>query len=496
MGLQITRENFDEHDDHLFGERLTRSLSALEQLLQRPEFGNGPQSIGAEMELSIIDDTGHACPINRAVLNQCVNEHLQLELDRFNLEYNLTPTALAGCPFSNLQTQLEEALGLLEQSANGLGGRIVPIGILPTLKLEELDRSVMSDLPRYRALSAGLRRLKKGPFDVHIAGCEPLTVSCEDVTLEGATTSFQIHLRVDPDRFASVYNAAQLATPVVLGLGANSPIFLGHRLWDETRVALFKQSIDSRTVEEHAWHRPARVSFGFGWVRQGAYELFAEAVGLYPPLLPEIGEEDPLECMAEGRLPKLEELRLHQGTVWRWNRAIYDANDQGHVRIELRALPSGPTPIDMVASAAFLIGLTLGLSVEVDRLLPNFPFEYAHRNFYRAAQYGVDANLLWPIPAVGGPKEVGVCTLAEEVLPIAEEGLVRAGVEQQETHALMEVIRHRIRTRMTGARWQLQALAQLEQRMDREAALSCMLEHYLTRSRSGIPVSEWNVEVR
>jgi len=494
MGLQITREHFEEEDYRSFGERLRRSLSALDQLLQRSEFGKGAQSIGAEMELSIIDENRRALPINWAVVNRCLDEHLQLELDRFNLEYNLTPTALAGRPFTNLQEQLHKALNILELSANPLGGRIVSIGILPTLKIEELNTSVMSDLPRYRALSAGLRRLKKGPFVVHIAGREPLTVTCPDVTLEGATTSFQVHLRVDPNQFAATYNAAQLATSVVLALGANSPIFLGHRLWDETRVALFKQSIDSRPTDEHDWHRPARVSFGFGWVRQGAYELFAEAVGLYPPLLPVIGEEDPLTCLANGQLPKLEELRLQQGTVWRWNRAIYDAQDRGHIRIEFRALPSGPTPIDMVASAAFLVGLTMGLSPQMDRLLPNFPFEYAHRNFYRAAQDGVEATLLWPTVCAGGPKEIGACPLAEELLPIAEEGLAQVGVEPQEIQALFGVIRQRIRAKMTGARWQLAVLSQLEGRMDREAALSCMLEHYMAGSQSGIPVSEWSVE--
>lgn len=495
MGLSITREQFEDLDYHRFSERLLQSLSALDQLLHRPGFGKGVQSLGAEMELSIIDKNGRAFPINRAVLNQCVDEHLQLELDRFNLEYNLTPTALPGRPFTNLQRQLQNALAILEKSAKTLGGRIVPIGILPTLKIEELDASVMSDLPRYRALSAGLRRLKQGPFDVHIGGREPLRVSCPDVTLEGATTSFQIHLRVDPERFASVYNAAQLATPVVLALSGNSPIFLGHRLWDETRVALFKQSIDSRPAEEHDWHHPARVSFGFGWVRQGAYELFAEAVGLYPPLLPVLSDEDPIASLAQGRLPKLEELRLQQGTVWRWNRVIYDANDYGHIRIEFRALPSGPTPVDMAANAAFLIGLTLGLSPQVDKLLPNFPFEYAHRNFYRAAQYGVEATLLWPTLRPVGPREVEACSLAEELLPVAEEGLAQAGVDEEESRALFGVIRQRARTRLTGARWQLEALAQLDRKMGREAALSDMQEHYLSRAASGMPVSEWSLEL-
>lgn len=494
MGLQISLENFSEEHYRRFGERLTRSLVALKELLHRPGFGKGPQSIGAEMELSIIDAKGTALPINRAVLNECVNDQLQLELDRFNLEYNLTPVLLAGRPFSNLENQLGNALALLERGANSLGGRIVPIGILPTLRINELDSSVMSDLPRYRALSAGLRRLKKGPFKIHIDGVEPLSVTCQDVTLEGATTSFQVHLRVDPDTFASIYNAAQLATPVVLALGANSPTFLGQRLWDETRVALFKQAIDSRQVHEQDWQPPARASFGFGWIRKGAYELFAEAVGLFLPLLPELGDEDPLDCLASGQLPKLEELRLHQGTVWRWNRAIYDANDDGHLRIELRALPSGPTPIDMVASAAFFIGLTLGLSRKIDGLLPHFPFDYAHRNFYRAARYGVDATLLWPTSEAGGPQEMSVCLLADSLLPIAEEGLSGAGVDQQEIDRLFRVIRRRIETRMTGARWQLLMLEQFDKKMDRSAALSEMLERYLFHSHTGVPVTEWSLE--
>lgn len=492
MGLQIKREQFEEDDFRRFEERLGRSLSALAHLLEQPGFGEGPQSVGAELEMSIIDESGQAFPINRAVLNRCLNDHLQLELDRFNLEYNLTPVSMTGRPFSGLQAQLADALAVLEQGASGLGGRIVAIGILPTLRVHELDSSVMSDLPRYRALSAGLRRLKQGPFVIHIDGPEPLGVTCQDVTLEGANTSFQIHLRVNPERFAQVYNAAQLATPVVLALSANSPIFLGHRLWDETRVALFKQAIDSRNIGEHQWHPPARVSFGFGWVRKGAYELFAEAVGLYPPLLPVMGEEDPLECVAKGQLPKLEELRLHQGTVWRWNRAIYDAKDQGHLRVEFRALPSGPTPIDMAANAAFLIGLTMGLSRRVDALLPRFPFDYAHRNFYRAAQYGIDASLLWPTTESGGPKEMSALDLAEDALPIAAEGLSDAGVDRQEIQNWIDVIRRRIRARTTGARWQVRTLTDLEKTCDRPTALCRMLEAYLQQARTGVPVSEWS----
>ena len=265
MGLAIDRDQFEEEDFSRFEQRLTDSLQALGNIIEQPDFGKGPQTIGAELELSIINSQGQAYPINRTLLNYSHDDHLQLELDRFNLEYNLSPVSLAGQPFSHLRTQLTNAIQSLAQCAAGHGGRIVPIGILPTLCAEELDSSVMSDLPRYRALSAGLRRLRDGPFRIHINGLEPLTVMCSDVTLEGATTSFQIHLRVNTQDFAHVYNAAQLITPLVLAVSANSPIFLQHQLWEETRVALFKQAIDSRKAQEGDWQAPARVSFGHGW---------------------------------------------------------------------------------------------------------------------------------------------------------------------------------------------------------------------------------------
>ena len=493
MGLSIDRDQFSEEDYSRFGHRLAHNLQALEHVVGQPGFGEGPLTIGAELELSIINGQGQAYPINRTLLNCSHDEHLQLELDRFNLEYNLSPVPLAGHPFSHIRRQLANAIHLLAECALGLGGRIVPIGILPTLCPEELDSQVMSDLPRYRALSAGLRRLRDGPFRIHINGPEPLTVTCSDVTLEGATTSFQIHLRVSPEDFASVYNAAQLVTPIALALSANSPIFLQHQLWEETRVALFKQAIDSRKIQEGGWQTPARVSFGHGWVRRGAFELFAEAVGLHPPLLPVLSLEDPLECLRRGRLPQLEELRLHQGTVWHWNRAIYDANADGHLRVELRALPSGPTPMDMAANAAFLIGLTLGMREHIDRILHQFPFEYAHRNFYRAAECGLTAMFVWPKKDTHGLQEISAYDLATELLPVAEQGLTNHGVASEEIHAMLKVIQNRLEARMNGARWQVQRLALYEQQgLTRPNALTHMLEDYLQCSQTGIPISQWS----
>lgn len=493
MGLSIDRETFSQADYDLFAERLNQSLVVLRDLLNRPGFGDGPTTLGAEMELSIVDRKGNAYPINRSVLAGNIDPSFQLELDRFNLEYNTSPVALAGTPFSRMESELTQALETLNRLADARGGRIVPIGILPTLMEEDLQPAALTDLPRYRALSTALRELRDRPFQVRINGLDLLDVTCDDVTLEGANTSFQVHLRVRPSEFAALYNAAQLVSPIVVAVSANSPLFLGHRLWDETRVALFKQSVDSRPPREGDWQLPGRVSYGLGWVRQGAYELFAEAVGLFPPLLPVSSTQHPLDRHQQGDLPSLDELRLHQGTVWRWNRPVYDPKHGGHLRIEFRSLPSGPTPLDMAANTACLVGMVQGLASQMDDLIPNFPFEYAHHNFYRGAQFGLDAVLLWPSAQYPSPRERPVCDLALEMLPVAERGLSQLGVEAREINRMSQVIRTRIERRSTGARWQRRMLDHLEQRAPRRQAVVHMLDQYLEHTTHGCPVGEWSV---
>ncbi|MBT8078208.1 MAG: glutamate--cysteine ligase, partial [Gammaproteobacteria bacterium] len=408
----------------------------------------------------------------------------------FNLEYNLSPVAAAGQPFSAMQAELTGAISELNRIAARSGGRIIPIGILPTLRLEHLQSDAMTDLARYKALQAGIRRIRKKDFRIRINGEDPLDVECDSVTLEGANTSFQVHLRVNPDEFAACYNAAQLVTPLALAVSANSPFLLEHSLWDETRIALFKQSVDTRTANKHEWRRAARVPFGHGWSRNGALELFAESCYLYPVLIPLCSEEDPVQVLRDGGVPGLQELRLQQGTIWNWNRAVYDAAAGGHLRIEFRALPSGPTAIDLMANAAFLIGLTLGMKDRIDQLLPAFPFRYAEYNFYRAAQTSLDAELLWPDLDELSPRTVKASDLCRELLPVARDGLDRMGVDRSEADHLLGIIGDRLATGTTPARWLRRTFRKLDQ-AERSSALADLVEAYLEKVNSGQPVSTW-----
>jgi gamma-glutamyl:cysteine ligase YbdK (ATP-grasp superfamily) len=493
MGLTIDRERFDPADYRDFERRLEECLAALGRLLERPGFGTGPATVGAELELFLVDAQGRALPRNQEVRAETADPRVVLEIDRFNLELNLTPAPLAGRPFAAMASELEQALGIVRRAAAWHGGRVVMVGILPTLRTGDLQLAALSDAPRYRALNHGLRRLRQEPFRIRIAGADPLELAADDVGLEGANTSFQVHLRVDPDRFAAAFNAAQLATGPVLATAGNSPTFLGHRLWQETRVALFKQAVDDRDASGRSSRRLSRVAFGTGWVRSGPLELLEESVRLHEPVLPVVGPEPPLERLAAGRVPALDELRLHQGTVWRWNRAVYDPADGGHLRIEMRALPSGPTVTDMLANAAFLVGLTLTLAGDADTLTRRFAFQQAHHNFYRAAQFGLGAELAWPLDPAGRARTLPAAELVRQLLPAARRGLVDAGVAAAEADQLLAVVEARAASGRTGAAWQREALAALERRLGRDRALAAMLERYLELQRGGDPVHTWPV---
>jgi hypothetical protein len=487
MGTEIASEKFDERDYARFAERLEQCLSDLGRLLGRPGFGAGPATIGAELELCLVDDAARPLPQNQAVRALAADPRITLELNRFNLELNSSPALLTGSgsrPFAELAGELGELLDRVSEAARAHRGRVALIGILPTLSRAHLGIGAVTDAARYRALDRGLRRLHRGPFQIRIAGAEPLELTSEHVTPEGANTSFQVHLRVAPGDFTRIYNAAQLATGPVLAVAGNSPTLLGRRLWEETRIALFKQSVEDRDCRGLR-RGPSRSAFGTGWLRGGALELFTEGVRLHEPLLPFVSDAPPADP------PSLDELRLHQGTVWRWNRAIYDPGSGGHLRIEMRALASGPTMTDMLANAAFLIGLTLCLAGRDERWTYALPFERADHGFYRAAQYGLAAELSWPAGRGDRVREVPAADLVPELLPAARQGLLAAGVAAAEADHLLGVIGARAATGRTGAAWQRATLAAAERGRSRDHALAVMLGRYLSCAATGEPVHTW-----
>ncbi|KPQ00073.1 hypothetical protein [Marinobacter sp. HL-58] len=490
MGLSIKQSEFTAEEFERFAAKVRTDLSALTRLLHRPGFGEGESSIGAEVEFYIVNPDLRVQPINTEIAASVKDPQLTVELNRFNLEYNLKPQAFRGNPFGRTEQELLSAIRRINQHAAPLDGELVPIGILPTLRQSDMGAKVMTDEPRYHALSNALIKQRGEPFSIHIGGNDVIDLEADDVTMEGANTSFQLHWRVPAHRFADYFNAVQLVTPIVLALASNSPSLFGHHLWDETRIALFKQSIDSRSPNRRNWRHPPRVYYGNGWARS-AWELFAASASLYPPIIPLMSDEDPMAVIDRGDVPKLEEMRLHQGTTWPWNRAIFDHTEGGHLRIEIRSMPAGPTAVDMCANGLFVIGAALAVLDDIGHLTSILPFHYTEHNFYRAAKYGIGADIIWPHKDQVQLQDTPLLAVARELLPRAREALQRTAVDEAEIHRLLGIIEGRIENSVTGARWQRRVTESLFKSLSPDEAFRSMLTRYMANQKRNIPLHEW-----
>ena len=494
MGQAIDRISFSADDRIRFRSRLEECLEALGAVLAKPNFGVGEATLGAELELCIIDDKGRALPIASELLEAAADPRLTLEINRYDIEANLTPGPLSGTSLSRLEAEMCEMLELLGAHAASLGARVVPVGILPTLRPRDLTRKMITPDDRYEALQRELRERRGEKFEIELAGRESLSVRTDSVASEGASTSLQIHYRAHHDRFVDLFNAVQLVTPLLVGLAANSPWLLGRELWHETRIGLFRQSIDGRDRERRALRLPARVHFGHGWLRRSAFEAFAETVRLYEPLLPICSDESPMEALAEGRLPTLGELDLQMGTVWPWNRVIYDSQDEGHVRVELRAFPAGPTALDMTAHAALAIGLAEGILERAEAYVTALPHGLLVQNLGAAAREGMTASVLWPDARTFALEERALVDVLRELLPLAATGLAAADVDDADSSRYLDVIDRRLDSGQNGASWQIAATKVRSGDVTRKRALREMFSRYTELALSNEPVSDWPID--
>jgi hypothetical protein len=363
------------------------------------------------------------------------------------------------------------------------------IGMLPTLSPEHLVLGNLSANERYRLLNDQMAGARGEQFALDIHGVERLRSASDSIMPEAACTSVQFHLQVPPDRFARYWNASQAIGGIQVAVGANAPFFHGRRLWAETRIALFQQATDTRPDELRAQGVRPRVWFGERWITS-VFDLFEENVRYFPPLLPFLDDEDPMRVLRAGGVPGLSELRLHNGTVYRWNRPVYDVcNGRPHLRVENRVLPSGPTVVDLLANAAFYFGLIRQLSEEERPVWSQLSFPAAAANFDNGARAGIEATVFWP--ATG---EIRVTDLVRSVLlPKAAAGLDRFGVDPAVRDRLLGIIDERCRLGRNGASWQTEAvrLAECRPGTDRPGALRDMLLRYCALQQTNEPVHTW-----
>lgn len=494
MGADVIAASFSREQRQRYREKVRRSLDVFEEMLAEAHFEVDPADqpmTGMEIELNLVDADFRPKMDNAAVLELIADGDYQTELGQFNIEFNVAPRRLPGDAVLHLEEELRDSLNRATDKSEGAGTHIVMIGMLPTIMPAHYDGHWMSANVRYAALNDAIleTRGEDTYLDIDGPSGETLQVYADSIGPESACTSMQLHLQVSPQDFAGHWNAAQTLAGVQLALGANSPYFFGKRLWAESRIPVFTQATDTRSPELKAQGVRPRVWFGERWVTS-IFDLFEENVTYFPALLPELTDEDPEAVFASGGVPSLAELRLHNGTVYRWNRPIYDiVQGRPHVRVENRVLPAGPTIVDVIANSLFYYGTLQMLAADDRPVWSRMSFAAAEENFVEGARLGIDARLFWP-----GRGDIPVTELIlRHLLPLAHEGLARWGVEQAVRDRYLGIVEQRCLTGVNGATWQVDAVQSFEAAgHDRIEALRLMLAAYTERMHTNEPVHTWS----
>ncbi|MCT2587794.1 glutamate--cysteine ligase [Actinophytocola gossypii] len=489
MGKDVERTEFTRADRQRFRQKVRQCLDVFAQMLAESRFDAERPMSGLEVELNLVDAAGDPAMRNDDVLAAIADPAFQTELGRFNIEINMLPRELGPAGLAAFEDSVRASLNAADRKAGASGAHIVMIGILPTLRPEHMGEHTLSANQRYKLLDEQIFAARGEDLEINITGEERLVTQADTIAPESACTSVQFHLQVAPENFAQFWNASQIVAGIQVALGANSPFLYGKQLWAESRIALFEQSTDTRSEELKAQGVRPRVWFGDGWITS-IFDLFEENVRYYSALLPLCDDEDPAEVLARGETPQLSELRLHNGTIYRWNRPIYDVVDgRPHLRVENRVLPAGPTVVDVMANAALYFGLVRALVDQERPLWTQMSFSAAEENFHAAARDGIGARVYWP-----GIGEVPVTELVlRRLLPLAHQGLDAWGVDAADRDRLLGVVEKRCISGRNGAAWQVDTVHALEETtsVSREQALREMTRRYASHMHSNEPVHTW-----
>ncbi len=490
MGEHNVEQQVDEQKAQAFMKALLEDLRALAFMLEDGRIESGVQRIGAEQEMFLIDQYLRPAPVSLEVLQHTNDSRLTTEIARFNLEANLTPLELSDNCFSRLEHELSELIDLARKGAATQDADVLLSGILPTLQKSDLTLENLTPIPRYHELDRGVIRMRGGPLSIHIKGLDELHLTHDNIMMESCNTSFQVHFQSNAKEFANHYNVAQAITAPVLAAAVNSPLLFGQRLWQETRVALFQHSTDERSRPQLARNQPTRVSFGDHWLHNSIVELFHDQITRFRPIMITQPDENPFAVLARGETPSLSALRMHNGTVWRWNRACYGVADGvPHLRIENRALPAGPTIVDEIANAAFFTGLMLAIPEAYGDITKRMDFDDAKLNFFRAARHGLDAHFQW----IDGESHSASSLILDHLLPLARQGLRSSQVSSEDVDKYLGIIEERVRTRRTGSGWIMKSLSTMGNSISKDARQRRLTAAMLASQKQGQPVSHWPV---
>lgn len=494
MGEQRVSKVSDKDEMQKFVKTLLRDVQSLEYMLENKMFEGGITRIGAEQEMILVDQNDfRAAPMAMEVLalmEDC--DWVETEIAKFNLETNLDPRELTGKCFTLLEEENRNKLLEIEKRIQQLGLNLVLTGICPTLIKSDLDMSNLTPKKRYKALMESINdQLVDRKFELNINGIDELRITHDSPLIEACNTSFQVHLQIEPDDFVKMYNIAQAITGPVMAIAANSPLVFGKRLWHESRIAMFQQSIDTRMTHDHVRDKSARVSFGNDWLHDSILDIYREDIARFRVLLSADIDEDSVDMLKKGKTPKLRALQVHNSTVYRWNRPCYGVSDNGmpHLRIENRVFASGPTTVDEVANAAFWIGLMLGMAEKYDDIRDHMDFAEAQDNFLKAAKFGIDTTFSWI-----GDQKVSACDLVKNTLvPIARKGLQSKGVAKEDIDKYIGIIEGRADSHMNGARWILRSFQKLNGKASKDEVLSTLTNCMIENQKTSAPAHLWDL---
>ncbi len=492
MGEQRVSLVTDQKQMQHFVKNLLQDVQALEYMLKNNWFEEGITRIGAEQEMCLVDKAFKpALKAMEALEKLKEYSWVETELAQFNLECNLTPRTFEGNCLNLMETELKGYLNIIKEKVNEMDTEILLTGILPTLRKSDLAIENLTPKKRYKALMAALRNMRGSDYDLRIEGIDELLIRHDSPLLEACNTSFQVHLQVAPQDFAKLYNIAQAITAPVMAIAANSPILFNKRLWHESRIALFQQSIDTRNSYDHLRDRSPRVTFGNDWLKDSILEIYREDIMRFRVLIASDVEENALEEIANGKTPRLRALNVHNSTVYRWNRPCYGISDNGkpHLRIENRVFAAGPTVMDEMANAAFWLGMMAEMPHIYEDISKEMSFEDARDNFVKAAKFGIDSKFTW----INDKKISAVDLIQEELLPIARAGLERQNINTADIDNYLGLIEERAKRHTNGARWMLRTFTKFTKETTKDEAISALTNAMTQNQISGKPVHEWEI---
>jgi CBS domain-containing protein len=478
----------DPRSKRKFLKHLMHDVEAIEEIMERGLFESGITRIGAEQEFCLVDR--HFKPSLNAldVLQKINDSHFTPELARYNLEINLDPRPLTKDSLSAMHAQLDSLLGKASEAAKSLDETVILAGILPSIDYRAVQKKYMTPRKRYEELAKIILDLRGEDFELNITGVDELLISHQNILFEACNTSFQCHYQVQPEQFADSYNWAQMLAGPVLSVAANSPLLLGKQLWAETRIALFQQSIDTRGKGFHLREREQRVTFGNRWIK-GIGDVFKNDIARHTLLFYMEIEQDSLDLLMQGKIPKLEALQLHNGTIYKWNRPCYGlSNGKPHLRIENRYLPSGPTTADEIANLAFWSGLMANMPDSYAGNWDALDFDDAKENFYKAAMWGIQSGMVWEGQLISAMR-----LILDVLLPMSRKGLEMMKINKKDIDYYLGIIEKRTEKKATGARWMVGSYRRLKETLGREEASVAFTAILDKRRRSGTTVDEWEL---